>query len=165
MTVDNVPELLEQMKIKVSREDNRAVSFTNKEAAYYYTQSHLNDHPEHAYFEGMNVAKNRIFGGYTLYADGQELDNELAEVTVSPYSLVRTHGRLKEELWLFDYRNVLEVNVTGASAEIGISLKGRRWISWSLTAARYCSRRWRGNGSLPCVPEKISRLVKRKESF
>ncbi|KUP24177.1 amylo-alpha-1,6-glucosidase [Paenibacillus sp. DMB5] len=124
MTVDNVPELLDQMKIRVSRENNRAVSFTNKEAAYYYTQSHLNDHPEHAYFEGMNVAKNRIFGGYTLYADGQELDNELAEVTVSPYSLVRTHGRLTEELWLFDYRNVLEVIVSGASTEIGISLKG-----------------------------------------
>lgn len=133
MTDGYVSDSLEQMKIKVSREANRAVSFTNKEACFYYTQTHVNDHPEHAYFEGMNVAKNRIFGGYTLYADHQELDNELAEVQVSPYSLVRIHGSITEELCLFDYRNVLEVSLTGGVGSIGISFKGEELEFLELT--------------------------------
>ncbi|OMF84353.1 amylo-alpha-1,6-glucosidase [Paenibacillus sp. FSL R7-0273] len=133
MTDGYVSDSLEQMKISVSREANRAVSFTNKEACFYYTQTHVNDHPEHAYFEGMNVAKNRIFGGYTLYANCQELDNELAEVQVSPYSLVRSHGSITEELWLYDYRNVLEVGQTGGGASIGISLKGKELEFLELT--------------------------------
>ena len=125
MTTGVKPAILDKMTMSVDRKANRAVSFTNKEAAYYFTQSHVTDHPEHAYFEGFNVAKNRIFGGYLLYADGQELDNGRAAVQVTPYKMVRTHGSLSEELWLFDYRNVLEVSLDGANQEIGIALKGK----------------------------------------
>jgi glycogen debranching enzyme len=116
---------LENLKILIPREANRAVSFTNKEAAYYYTQTHLPDHPEHTWFEGMNVAKNRMFGGYRLFADQQELDNQYSNVTVFPHKMVRNHGRLTEELWMLDYRNVIEVNLTGAKETIGIALKGQ----------------------------------------
>ncbi len=117
---------LDALKITVPAEANRAVSFTNKDAAYYYTQTHKADHPEHTWFEGMNIAKNRVFGGYRLYADGQELDNQLSEVTVYPYKMVREHkGDLVEELWMLDHLNILEVSLTGADESIGIALKGQ----------------------------------------
>lgn len=125
MTSGAKPSILDKMTMTVERKDNRAVSFTNKEAAFYFTQSHVTDHPEHAYFEGLNVAKNRLFGGYILYADHQDLDNQQAAVEVSPYSMIRTHGSLTEELLLFDYRNVLEVSLSGAGKDIGIALKGK----------------------------------------
>ncbi len=116
---------LDDLKIKVSREANRAVSFTNKEAAYYYTQTHKSDHPEHTWFEGMNVAKSRVFGGYRLFADDKELDNQQAEVTVYPYKLVREHDGVTEELWMLDTLNLIEVSLTGADQTIGIALKGQ----------------------------------------
>ncbi len=116
---------LDALKIIVPREANRAVSFTNKEAAYYYTQTHKSDHPEHTWFDGMNVAKNRVFGGYRLYADDKELDNQQAEVTVYPYKLVRDHDGVTEELWMLDTLNLIEVSLTGADETIAISLKGQ----------------------------------------
>ncbi|WP_051424689.1 amylo-alpha-1,6-glucosidase [Paenibacillus graminis] len=119
-------DILDDMKIFVSREENRGISFTNKEAAYYYTQSHLNNHVEHAYFEGLNIAKSRIFSGYTLIADQRKLDNQEAEVCVYPYKMVRRHGSLTEELWMFDYKNVLEISLSGAQKTIGIELLGEQ---------------------------------------
>ncbi|MBL7851821.1 MAG: hypothetical protein JNN04_13035 [Cyclobacteriaceae bacterium] len=119
------PTPLDNLNIYVPREANRAVSFTNKEAAYYYVQTHLADHPEHTWFEGMNIAKNRIFGGYRLLADRVELDNQESEVKVFPYKLTRRHkGGVTEELWMLDYRNVIEVSLSGATGNIGIALKG-----------------------------------------
>ena len=116
--------ILDEMKIFVPSEANRAVSFTNKEAAYYFTQSHETNHVEHAFFEGMNIAKNRIFGGYTLFTGDVMLDNRSSEVWVYPYKMIRTHKGLTEELWMFDYKNIIEVNLAGAEQAIGISLKG-----------------------------------------
>lgn len=117
---------LDALKISVPREFNRAVSFTNKEAAYYYTQTHVANHPEHSDFEGMNVATKRIFGGYDLFADEQGLDNQKSEVLMYPYKLVRKHeSGLTEELWMLDNRNIIEVGLTGADESIGIALKGQ----------------------------------------
>ncbi|OAB32953.1 amylo-alpha-1,6-glucosidase [Paenibacillus glacialis] len=116
--------ILNEMKIFVPIEANRAVSFTNKEAAYYFTQSHETNHVEHAFFEGMNIAKNRIFGGYTLFTGDTMLDNRNSEVWVYPYKMIRTHKGLTEELWMFDYKNIIEINLAGAEQAIGISLKG-----------------------------------------
>lgn len=125
-TAGQTSGILDDMKIFVSRDKNRGISFTNKEAAYYYTQSHLNDHVEHAYFAGLNISKSRIFSGYTLIADQQKLDNQEAEVCVYPYKMVRMHGSLTEELWMFDYKNVLEISLTGAQETIGIELLGEQ---------------------------------------
>ncbi|WP_191089461.1 amylo-alpha-1,6-glucosidase [Paenibacillus spiritus] len=118
--------ILDEMKRFIPAEANRGVSFTNKEAAYYYTQSHVNDHAEHAEFEGLHLYKRQIFGGYELWADGQKLDNRQAEVWVYPYKLERKHGALTEELWMFDYANVLEIRLAGAQESIGIRLKGEQ---------------------------------------
>lgn len=120
-------DLLETMRIAVPAADNRPVSFTNKAAAYYFTQTHDTNHPEWSWFEGMNVAKNRVFGGYDLFVGDHKLDNRLAQVTVWPQKLVRRHGSaLTEELWLLDDKNLLEIAVTGTEAPVGLALKGEK---------------------------------------
>lgn len=122
----NVKEksILNEMQTFVLREENRSISFTNKEAAFYFTQSHLTNHPEHAYFAGLNIAKCRIFQGYQLYEDSSKLDNQNSKVCVYPYKMIREHGPLTEELWMLDYKNVLEVSLTGAQQQIGLELLG-----------------------------------------
>ncbi|MFD1871276.1 amylo-alpha-1,6-glucosidase [Hymenobacter bucti] len=120
-------DILETMRIAVPRPDNRIASFTNKAAAYYCAATHAADHPEYSWFEGLNVAKNRVFGGYDLYVGDQRLDNQAAAATVYPHKLERQHGpALQEELWLFDERNLLEVDLSGAPQPVGIQLKGER---------------------------------------
>ena len=80
----------EQMALPVPRAANRAVVFSNKRSAFYYTQTHRNDHPEHAYFRGFNIAGRRVFNDYTLSIDGRTLDPSLATaVTVQPDVLLR----------------------------------------------------------------------------
>ncbi|OKS89214.1 amylo-alpha-1,6-glucosidase [Mucilaginibacter polytrichastri] len=117
--------LLDAMKITVPKDANREVSFTNQDAAYYFTQTHQNNHQEYAWFEGMNIAKSRVFGGYNLFTGSQKLDNKDAEAWVYPYKLVRKHGKLTEELWMLDHRNVIEVSLAGATGSVGIQLKGK----------------------------------------
>lgn len=120
-----ISPILDAMKIHVPAKANRAISFTNKEAAYYFTQSHDTNHMEHAFFAGLNIAKNRIFGGYTIFADQHMLDQRESDVWVSPYKMKRIYpGDLSEVLWMFDYRNILEIELVGAQAEIGIHLEG-----------------------------------------
>ena len=80
---------LESLAIPVTREQNRAVSFTNKRSAYYYTQTHRNDHVEHAWFRGLNIAGRRVFSDYQLLARGAVLDPVTAQVIVRPDALVR----------------------------------------------------------------------------
>lgn len=125
MTIAGGTSMLDDMKIFVPKEANRAISFTNKESAFYFTQSHYTDHPEHAYFEGWNIAKRRILQGYNLYEGGRRLDNQHSQVHVYPYKMVREHGSRTEELWMLDYRNVLEISLLGTQQPtIGLELRG-----------------------------------------
>ena len=120
-------EMLDRMKISVSAVANRPVSFTNKEDAYYYTQTHLNNHPEWAWFEGLNIAKNRIFSGYQLFVGNKKLDTQQAEASIYPYKLVRSYPeKCVEELQLIDYKNIIDVSLNGTNERIGITLKGEK---------------------------------------
>jgi len=120
-------DMIDRMKIVVPASANRPVSFTNKEAAFYYTQTHLNNHEEWSWFEGMNIAKNRIFSGYNLFAGNRELDTRKAEVAVYPNKLVRNYiPYLVEELQLVDYKNSIEISLAGTNGPIGIRLKGEK---------------------------------------
>ena len=80
---------VQSLAMPVSTAENRAVSFTNKRSAFYYTQTHRNDHPEHAYFRGFNIAGRRIFSEYRLYHGEQLLEPLAATVVVRPDALVR----------------------------------------------------------------------------
>ncbi|WP_150274003.1 amylo-alpha-1,6-glucosidase [Paenibacillus tepidiphilus] len=141
MYITDKSALLDEMAVHVTAEENRPVSFTNKEAAFYYTQSHVNNHIEHAYFAGLNIAKNRIFSGYKLYANGVAVDNASSEVWVYPYKMLRSHGPLTEELRMFDYRNALEVALHGVSGKLGFALEGDglKLLERSGNAAYYAS--------------------------
>ena len=74
---------LDSLAIPVSAEANRAVSFTNKRSAFYYTQTHRNDHAEHAFFRGFNIAGRRIFSDYQLVVAGTALDPQGATAIAS----------------------------------------------------------------------------------
>jgi hypothetical protein len=108
---------LDALAIPVSRAENRPVAFTNREAAYFYTQTHRNDHPEHAWFRGLNIAGRRVFSDYRVVVGDAPLDPETARVVVRPDALVRRYPNgATETLRLFDGHDVVEVEVTGLAA-------------------------------------------------
>jgi len=116
---------LESLAIPVSLAENRAVSFTNKRSAYYYTQTHRNDHPEHAWFRGLNIAGRRVFNDYQLLVDGVALDPVAAQVVVRPDALVRVYPRgITETLRLFDNLDLVEVMLTGAGDRVELRVSG-----------------------------------------
>ena len=116
---------LEQLAVAVRPDENRAVVFTNKQSAYFYTQTHRNTHPEHARFRGLDVAGRHVFSDYHLTIDGVELDPATARATVFPDALVRDYsGGVRETLSLFDDRDLVEVTVAGASGDVRVVLSG-----------------------------------------
>jgi glycogen debranching enzyme len=116
---------LDSLAIPVSVQENRAVSFTNKRSAFYYTQTHRNDHPEHAFFRGFNVAGRRIFSDYQLIVGNAALDPLLATVVVRPDALTRTYPQgITETLRLFDGQDVVEIDVSGARGDVTLKLTG-----------------------------------------
>ncbi len=120
------PAQLDALAVAVSPRANRAVSFTNHRSAFYYTQTHVNDHPEHAWFRGFNIAGQRIFSDYILTADGVALDRASSRfVVVRPDALVRTYPNgVVETLRLYDDRDVVSVEVQGSAGPTELSLAG-----------------------------------------
>ena len=116
---------LGSLAIPVTSAENRAVSFTNKQSAYYYTQTHHNDHPEHAWFRGLNIAGRRVFSDYTLFANGRAIDAATASVIVRPDAMVRTYpDGMTETVRLFDNVDALAVSVAGSKDSIDMVLYG-----------------------------------------
>jgi hypothetical protein len=116
---------LKELAVPVNPGDNRAVSFTNKQSAYYYTQTHRNSHPEHAWYRGLNIAGRRVFNDYQLIVDGTALDPAMAQVVALPDALVRTYQNgVTETLRLFDNHDLVEVTLTGASGKVDLRLSG-----------------------------------------
>jgi glycogen debranching enzyme len=116
---------LDSLAIAVTAAENRQVSFTNKRSAYFYTQSHVNDHPEHAGFSGLNIAQQRIFAGYDIRVDGRRLDPAAAAVTVYPDRLQRRWSDgISETLRLFDYRDIVEIEINGADGPVAVTPHG-----------------------------------------
>ena len=116
---------LDSLAIPVTAAENRPVSFTNKRSAYFYTQSHVNDHPEHAGFSGLNIAQQRIFADYDIRVDGRRLDPAVAEVTVYPDRLQRrwSDGN-SETLRLFDNRDLVEIEISGTDGPVEVTPLG-----------------------------------------
>ena len=116
---------LDDLAIAVTATENRPISFTNKRAAYYYTQTHRNDHPEHAWFRGLNIAKRRIFSGYELSIDDRRLDRNAASVTVLPDRLERRWpGDIVETMRLYDDLDAVEIEISGSAEQIAIEVLG-----------------------------------------
>ena len=116
----------QSLAVTVVRAENRAVSYTNKRSAFYYTQTHVNDHPEHAYFRGLNIAGRRIFSDYTLRHGGKLLDPRTAVAVVRPDALVRRYPQgAIETLRLFDGEDVVEIATEGTKGEVELRLRRR----------------------------------------
>ena len=117
---------LESLEVSVTRAANRAVSFTNRHSAFYYTQTHVNDHPEHAWFRGLTIAGRRIFSDYRITVDGEVLDPARAStVAVRPDQMLRIYpSGIAETLRLYDDRDVVGIEVTGAHGDPVLTLAG-----------------------------------------
>lgn len=116
---------LRDLGVTVTRAENRAVSFTNKRSAYFYTQTHRNDHPEHAWFRGLNLSGRRVFNDHRLVVGGAPLDPATSTATVFPDALVRHYpGGITETVRLFDGRDVVEIALTGARGAVELRLSG-----------------------------------------
>jgi glycogen debranching enzyme len=133
------PATVAALAVPVTAADNRPVSFTNKRSAFYYTQTHRNDHPEHAWFRGFNIAGRRIFSDYVLRVDGQVLDPLTARVVARPDALQRRYpGGVTEELRLFDHQDVVEIAITGAASRtVTLELRGDMLIREQVTTAAF----------------------------
>lgn len=123
---DRPAPTLESLGMPVTRAANRAVSFTNRRSAFYYTQTHLNDHPEHAWFRGLSIAGRRVFTDYRIAVDGEVLDPARAlAVVVRPDQLLRTYpSGIAETLRLYDDRDVVGIEITGAHGDAVLTLAG-----------------------------------------
>jgi glycogen debranching enzyme len=116
---------LDSLGIRVGAAENRPVSFTNKRSAYYYTQTHRNDHEEHTGFAGFNVAQKRIFAGHEITVGGRRLDGARTDVEVFPDRLVRRWPEgLSETLRLVDGEDIVDIEIGGTDEPIDIRLLG-----------------------------------------
>ncbi len=116
--IDELPALPDRrvadadaLMIEVSDAENRAVSFTNKRSAYFYTQTHRNDHPEHTWFAGLNLAQRRLFSGYEFRLRDDLLDWADTDVAVYPDRVVRTYNGWSETLRLLHMEDAIEVTL------------------------------------------------------
>lgn len=110
---------LDALGIPVTAAENRPVSYTNKRSAYFYTQTHRNDHPEHAWFAGFNLAQRRIFSGYEVSIAGVPLDPARATAQVFPDRLIRRWpDGVTETLRLVDGEDMIEIELGGVDRPI-----------------------------------------------
>ena len=104
--------------IKVSPEENREYSYTDKKAGYWYGTTHQETSE---FWSGWNMAKKRILADYTLSVNGEALNRKDAEVTVYPDRLERRWDNLKETFCLVDEKPVIFIG-TESDEQVSISL-------------------------------------------
>lgn len=117
---------LDDLAVTVTPGANRAVSFTNHRSAFYYTQTHVNDHPEHAWFRGFNIAGRRVFNDYRITVAGQALEPAASVATiVRPDALVRRYpSGVTETLRLYDDQDVVGVEIAHARGAVALQVAG-----------------------------------------
>lgn len=107
----------DDLVIEVTPAQNRAVSFTNKRSGVFYTQTHRNDHPEHAWYRGYATGGHRVFSEMVLSIGGQARDPAAAIAYVTPETLeYRWPDGVKATLRLFDNVDVIALDVSGVPA-------------------------------------------------
>ena len=105
--------------------ENRQVVFTNKRSAFHQTQTHMDDHPEHAWFRGFHIAGRRIFQDVRVTLDGDVLDRTRSRATVTPLALHRVYaGGINETLQLYDHQDVLGLVYAGTKSTPSLQLSG-----------------------------------------
>ena len=113
---------LDSLGMKVTPDENREFSFTDKKNAYYYARTHANFNE--MWFAGWNVNTRRVLKDYELAIDGVKLDRVQAEVMVFPNRTERVFSKAKETLLLFDNKNIVAIkleNITGEKISLKLS--------------------------------------------
>jgi glycogen debranching enzyme len=123
--ITNASLSIADLAITVDNTGNRPFSFTNKESAYFFTFTHKTNHPEWSWFEGLNVSRMRIMPGFESYVDNKALSKAGANVSVRPDFVSRTYpSGYTEEIWLYDYLNLVSVRIKAKAKTIGFRFNG-----------------------------------------
>ena len=109
----------DELGVKVSAEENREYSYTDKKAGYWYGRTHAE---AGEWYSGWNMAKKRILADYTLSIDGNVLDRSMAECTVYPDRLVRKWDNAVETFRMIDNLPVIHIAVESDSDATSIAL-------------------------------------------
>ncbi|NLR94131.1 amylo-alpha-1,6-glucosidase [Flammeovirga agarivorans] len=104
-------QILKELAVPVSKEENRVVTYTNKRSAYFQTQSHVLNSELYNWFDGWNVGQKRIFSDYQIEIDGKAFDRANADVIAYPHYLQRATEAAVEKLILFDDQDVIYVSL------------------------------------------------------
>lgn len=143
---------VEQIAIRVTPQENREYSYTDKRSGFYYGRTHEDRFGE--WFAGWNLAKRRIFSDYTLFVDEVPLERSGAEVTVYPYRLERIFGEATEDFRMVDDRALLYIGMHEIRGDfIAIALEEEHLSEPRITAAglSYIPREYPGS-TLMVVP-------------
>ena len=109
----------DELGVKVSAEENREYSYTDKKAGYWYGRTHVEAAD---WYSGWNLAKKRILADYTLSVDGNILDRSEAECTVYPDRLVRKWDNAVETFRMIDNLPVIHIALESDSDATSITL-------------------------------------------
>ena len=109
----------DELGVKVSAEENREYSYTDKKAGYWYGRTHVEAAD---WYSGWDMAKKRILADYTLSVDSKALDRSEAECTVYPDRLVREWDNAVETFRMVDNLPVIHISLESDSDATSITL-------------------------------------------
>ena len=109
----------DDLGVKVSAEENREYSYTDKKAGYWYGRTHTE---AAEWYSGWNMAKKRILADYTLSIDGKILDRSKAECVVYPDRLVRKWDNAVETFRMMDNLPIIYIALESDSDATSITL-------------------------------------------
>lgn len=117
------PFNVDEIAIRVTPQEDREYSYTDKKSGYYYGTTHQNRFDD--WHAGWNVAQRRIFSDYQLFVDNRPADRMQAKETlVYPYKLERLFDGLTEEMLLVDDKEILLIRMSEVGGDsIGIRLE------------------------------------------
>ena len=113
---------IDALGVKVTPEENREYSYTDKKSGYWYGTTHQ-ETPE--WWSGWNMAKKRILADYAIGIDDEAIGidhmlnrKEAGECIVFPDRIERHWGHTKEIFRMFDNVPVLYVKVISSADSI-----------------------------------------------
>ena len=96
----------DSLGIKVTPEENREYSYTDKQAGYWYGTTHQESNE---WWSGWNIAKKRILADYTLGTSEGKLNRSEASVTVYPERIERKWDETVETFCLLDRHPIIVI--------------------------------------------------------
>jgi len=130
LPTENTQNMLTDLGVSVKNTENREFSYTNKQSAYFYARTHSQINSD--WFSGWNVQTERIFRDYVLLVEKDSLDRSQAQATVFPHFFERIfkEKKKKKKLYLFDYQNVIALDIDSKADSLALALVGEQIEFW-----------------------------------